>query len=207
MKTQKALKRAETAPIDDDAPADGRRMRSERSRRQIVNALLKLVREGDMSLSAAKVAETAGVSLRTVFRHFEEMDVLYREISAQMEAEIMPIVMQPFDAMDWRGRLDQLVARRAGVYERIMPMKVAASVRRFQSDYLMDDYNRFLRLERGGLQGILPPHILNDRVLCAALEMVTGFQAWRRMRQDQGLSADEAEEVMAAVVDRLVTKR
>src|SRR3546814_5974334 len=124
--------------------------------------MFEVISAGDMNPSAATVAEAAGVSLRTGFLHFEEMDSLYREITAELEAEILPIVMTPFKAHDWRGRLLELVKRRAGVYERLMPFKVASSVRRFQSEFLMDDYRRFLTMERAGLRGILPEEIQSD---------------------------------------------
>jgi len=183
---------------------DGRLLRGERSRQQIVDALFKLIRSGEMSPSASQVAEAANVSLRTVFRHFEEMDSLRMEMTAQMEAEIRPILQQPFDAEDWRGRLSQLIARRARLYEHVMPVKVAASLRRFQSVYLMQDYERFLMLERAGLQAVLPKSVLADEVLFSAIEMTTSFQAWRRMRQDQGLAPADAERVLRYTVDRLI---
>jgi AcrR family transcriptional regulator len=187
--------------------SDGRRQRSERSREQIVEALFALIRAGDMAPRAAAVADAAGVSLRTVFRHFEDMESLYRVMAERMEAELMPIVLAPFEAQDWRGRLSELVSRRADIYERVLPLRVAASLRRFQSSFLMDDYRRFLRLERTGLRSILPAVIVADRTLFSALEMVTGFQAWRRMRQDQGLSPAETEAVTRAIVERLVDGR
>lgn len=193
-----------------DGPADGtdgRRQRSERSREQIVEALFELIRAGDMAPRAAAVADAAGVSLRTVFRHFEDMESLYRVMAERMEAELMPIVLAPFEARDWRGRLSELVSRRSDLYERVLPLRVAASVRRFQSPFLMDDYRRFLRLERTGLQSILPTAITANRTLFSALEMVTAFQAWRRMRQDQGLSPAETEAVMRAIVERLLDGR
>ena len=186
---------------------DGRRQRSERSREQIVEALFALIWGGEMAPRAAAVAEAAGVSLRTVFRHFDDMESLYREMAERMEAELMPIVLAPFAAPDWRGRLSELVSRRADIYERVLPLRVAASVRRFQSPFLMDDYQRFLRLERTGLESILPDAVTADRTLFSALEMVTGFQAWRRMRQDQGLSPAEAEAVTRAIVERLIEGR
>lgn len=157
-----------------------------------------------MMPGAAAVAMAAGISLRTVFRHFEDMDSLYREMASLLESEILPIVMRPFEALDWRDRLSELVSRRADIYERVLPVKVAASVRRFQSEYLMEDYERFLRLEHASLASILPPEISNDRRLFAALEMTTSFQAWRRMRQDQRISAADAEDVMHFAVRRLI---
>ena len=56
---------------------DGRRQRSDRSRRRIIEALFDLIGEGDMSPSAVNVAARAEVGLRTVFRHFEDMDSIY----------------------------------------------------------------------------------------------------------------------------------
>ncbi len=172
-----------------------------------MEALFALIRAGDMVPRAAAVADAAGVSLRTVFRHFEDIESLYREMAERMEAELMPIVLAPFEARDWRGRLSELLSRRAEIYERVLPLRVAASLRRFQSPFLMDDYRRFLRLERTGLESILPAAITGDRTLFSALEMVTGFQAWRRMRQDQGLSPAEAEAVTRAIVERLLDGR
>ncbi len=187
-----------------DVEEDGRRQRSSRSREQIVHAMIELIRAGEMSPGAARVAEKANVGLRTVFRHFEEMDTLSREISGMVEAEILPIVEKPFEGATWRLQLDELLERRADIYERIMPLKIAGSLQRFRSSFLMDDYNRFLRMEREGLKRVLPPKIQKDAVLFAAIEMATGFQAWRRLRQDQRLSQKEALRVLAFTLARLV---
>ena len=54
-----------------DAPQDGRRQRSARSRVRIVEAMFALIRAGDMNPSAAALAEEANVGIRTVFRHFD----------------------------------------------------------------------------------------------------------------------------------------
>ncbi len=189
---------------DESESADGRRLRSSRSRAEIVRAMHALIGEGDFSPSATRVAEAAGVSLRTVFRHFDDMDTLYREMSAIVEAEVKPILQRPLRGKTWRERLNELVARRAEIFERVMPHKVAGSLRRFSSAYLMQDYERFVRMERQTLQQVLPARIIANSKLFHALEMATGFQAWRRMRQDQKLSVKEAGEVMIFTVDRLL---
>lgn len=188
-----------------EAEEDGRRMRSNRSRERIVHAMIELIRAGEMTPAAARVAEKAKVGLRTVFRHFEEMDTLNREISAIVEAEILPLVEKPFEGPTWRAQLDELLERRAHIYERVMPLKIAGSLQRFRSKFLMDDYNRFLMMERAGLKRVLPQKIMNDAVLFHAIEMAVGFQTWRRLRQDQGLSTKDALNVMRFTVERLVT--
>lgn len=183
---------------------DGRKQRSERSRQAIVDAMLEIIMSGKMEPSAAEIAEKAGVSARTVFRHFEEMDSLYSEMTERMEAEILPIIQQPFTGEGWRAQLDQLLDRRAMIYERIMPLKIAASIRRFGSDYLMLNYQRFVHLERTGLEGVLPDSIRKDAALFSAVEMCAGFQTWRRLRQDQELSTDQAAKVVRLAISRLV---
>lgn len=187
----------------EEAAIDGRRQRSARNRRQIVDAMRALIGAGEMNPSAAQIAQRAGVSLRSVFRHFEDMDSLYREIAALVEAEVMPLALRPFEATDWRARLVELTARRADIFERILPFRVAGAARRFQSAYLMDDYRRTVALEQSTLKAILPAVIADDPLLFAALDVVTGFDAWRRMRQDQGLSIRKAEAAMRLAVERL----
>lgn len=183
---------------------DGRKQRSERSRLAIVDAMLDLIMGGKMEPSAAEIAVRAGVSARTVFRHFEEMDSLYREMTERMEAEILPIVQQPFTGPGWRAQLDQLLDRRAMIYERIMPLKIAASIRRFGSDYLMLNYQRFLELERAGLEGVLPESVRHNATQLSAIEMCAGFQTWRRLRQDQNLTVEQAADVVKLTIARLL---
>ena len=195
---------ASRAKTSADEGSDGRRQRSSRSREQIVRAMIDLIRAGEMQPAAARVAEKANVGLRTVFRHFEEMDTLNREISAIVEAEILPLVEKPFEGKTWRLQLDELLDRRAYIYERIMPLKIAGSLQRFRSHFLMEDYNRFLRMERQGLKRVLPAKIVNDAVLFSAIEMATGFQAWRRLRHDQRLSVADAQKVLRFTVEKLV---
>ena len=51
-----------------NATTDGRKLRSEDSKRRIVSAMLELVREGKMAPTAEEVANRAEVGLRTVFQ-------------------------------------------------------------------------------------------------------------------------------------------
>jgi hypothetical protein len=55
---------------------DGRLHRSMTTRRKIVTALETLIRAGTLSPTAEQVAVQAQVGLRTVFRHFDDMETL-----------------------------------------------------------------------------------------------------------------------------------
>jgi len=185
-------------------PSDGRRQRSERSRAQIIEAMFELIREGDMSPSAAKVADQAKVGLRTVFRHFEDMDSLYVEMAERISSEVMPKVLAPFEARDWRGRFFEHLDRRIEIYEYIMPVRVSANLRRFQSRFLMEEYRRNLLIERSSLKAVLPAEIVENPKLFAAIETTASFQTWRCLRQDSDLPVEEAAEVFRLMLERIV---
>lgn len=183
---------------------DGRHKRGDQSRRQIVEAMLDLVRAGEMSPSASQVAERASVGLRTVFRHFEEMESLYREIAEVIAAKVIPLAKRPYLKAAWRERLNEMIERRIEIHEEIMPLKIAGSVLRFRSKFLMEDYRAHLKMERAGLEMVLPESLRKDQTLFRAIEMVTSFQAWRRLRQDQDLSVADARRVMLRLIDSVL---
>ncbi|MEX1252284.1 MAG: TetR/AcrR family transcriptional regulator [Hyphomonas sp.] len=187
-------------------PSDGRRQRSERSRAQIIEAMFSLIREGEMSPSAARVAERAEVGLRTVFRHFEDMDSLYVEMAERISSEVMPKILAPFEAREWRERFFEHIDRRIEIYEYIMPVRVSANLRRFSSRFLMEEYRRNLMIERSALMALLPEEISGDLVLFAAIETSASFQTWRRLRQDSDLAPEEAGVVFRLVLERIIGK-
>lgn len=200
MATRSSLR----APLADSR--DGRHARSIATRDKIVTALLQLVRDGDVAPSAVRVAETAGVGLRTVFRHFDEMDTLYREMSEAVEAQVMPMILKPFEAPDWRGRVREMAGRRIGIYETIMPYRISASIKRFQSDFLMQGYFRQLQLERTSLHAVLPQAVIDDAPLASAIEVSISFQCWRRLRHDQGLTVEAARAVIDTLLDAVLAR-
>lgn len=185
---------------------DGRRARSERSRQQIIEALFKLVRSGEINPSAGKVAEKANVSLRTVFRHFEEIDSLYREMANQCEARFMPTLTRPFEAGDWKGRLLELRDRRMSFFEDVMFLRICTEARRYQSDVIMDDYKRFFRLERASLEALLPDHVQSNTELMALIDVALCFDTYRRLRQETRLSPEKAQATVAGLLDIIVAK-
>jgi len=194
------------ARIDADAAprVDGRRERSRSSRARIVAAMLDLIDRGDLSPSAARVAEEAGVGLRTVFRQFDDMDTLYREMSETIAERVMPIVFAPYAGKDWRADVRDLAARRARVFETMLPFRLAANIKRYQSPFLMGQYGQVVALERDLLFRLLPDTMIADRVGREALCVALSFQTWRALRHDQGLLVDEAGAVVAQMVEALI---
>ncbi len=183
---------------------DGRRLRSEASRERIIKALLELLNEGDVSPSAEAVAERAGVGLRTVFRHFDNMESLYQQINGSMRSELVPMLARPFKSADWRGRLDEAVERRIAIFERVMPLKVAADVHRHRSAFLETQGRVMISEQRAALSALVPDSVRDDATLFEALDLILSFETWRRLRQDQSLSRTKARAAVELLVGRLL---
>src|SRR3954470_21512717 len=89
---------------------DGRVARSARTRRAIVDALRSLHHDGDLRPTAPRVADRAGVSLRTVWQHFNDLESLLVE-AGERDYEIALRYVAPIDAAGpLPDRLRQLVA-------------------------------------------------------------------------------------------------
>jgi AcrR family transcriptional regulator len=179
---------------------DGRTLRSERSREAMVDALFELVGEGVLRPTAHQVAQRAGVGIRSVFRHFEDMDTLYAEMDARLRSEAEPILRSARAAgpVEQRGRA--LAAQRAALFERIAPYKRAGNLSRAGSRYLQATHQQLVRELRADLRRWLPELASAPHACADALELVTSYEAWDRLRVEQHLSAARARAALEAGV-------
>jgi len=194
---------ARAAKIAAPVELDGRRQRSDASRRKIALAMLDLLREGEADPSADLVAERAGVGRRTVFRLFSDMEGVFREMHAIMTSRLTPEFARPLTAATWRGRLDELIERRAKAFEQMLPIKTAADARRYTSNFLTTEHKNITRLQRQALLAMLPATYARNEML-EALDLALSFEAWRRLRYEQGLSVKHAQEVLRRMISALV---
>lgn len=183
---------------------DGRHQRSEASRERIVQALSELVAAGDALPSAEAVATRAGVGLRTVFRHFDNMEGLYQHLDTLITAEILPIVARPLAPGDWKAQISEIIERRIGIFERIMPFKIAGDLHRRQSPFLAARAQEFVRLQRAAFIAVLPKARHDDFLFCESLDLLLSFDTWRRLRKEQKLSRPKARTVLQNLVGALL---
>lgn len=194
---------ARQAKAAEPVELDGRRQRSDASRRKIAQAMIDLLREGEADPSADQVAERAGVGRRTVFRLFSDMEGVFREMHAIMTARLTPEFSRALTAPTWRGRLDELIERRAKTFEQMLPIKTAADARRYTSNFLKTEHKNITRLQRQALLAVLPATLARNDML-EALDLTLSFEAWRRLRYEQGLSLKQAQDVLRRLVSALV---
>lgn len=187
-----------------DDQTDGRRRRSAQSRIAIVDAMFALIGEGDLRPSAQRVADRAGVGIRTVFRHFDEMDRLYAEMNARLRETLAPLLAGAGPTGGLSKRARDLVATRCDAYERMGPFKRSANLHRQSSPFLQKTHRAMVRDMRADLDRWLPELESVPARLSNAFEAAVSFEAWDRLRTDQKLSQKDTREAIETLVEALV---
>jgi AcrR family transcriptional regulator len=204
--TKSAAKRAaETAAKKSAAGrTDGRALRSERSRRRIVDALFELVGEGHLIPTAKQVASRAEVGIRTVFRHFDDMDGLYAEVGARLRSETFSDLEVDPPTGDTLLRARTLVELRCRIFDRISPYWRAAEAQRHRSDFLAKQRQLDTSQLRKNLVAWLPELESAPQEISDSIEMIMSPEAWNRLRAEQKLSARRATGAITKAVLALV---
>lgn len=189
---------------------DGRHARSVRSKDLVVQAILELLREGNLRPSAQEIAKRAGVSERTVFRHFADLEQLFAAAVAEQAKHIAPLLDMPPTQGPRRQRVSELVRRRARLYEEVTPVRRAA-VRHAQFHAVVrQSLGQLHSILRGQLEAVLAAEIRSAaadarRELVDALDVATSWSTWETLRADQGLGPGRAAGVFERSVNSLLS--
>lgn len=183
-------------PTPQAAALDGRALRSERSRRKIVDALFDLVGEGYPMPTAKQVAERADLGIRTVFRHFADMDSLFEQMHERLRREVVEATRVEIPGGSTAERLAELVHLRCQLFERVSPYWKAAQAQRSRSTFLTQVQQSDAPKLRANLFAWLPEFRELPSDLTDALEMVLSPEAWQRLRTEQRLSPRRAAAAM-----------
>jgi len=182
---------------------DGRRQRTLASRTKIIEAFMALTEEGEPGPSAAAVAKRAGMSPRSVFLHFDDMDSLYNAANERLAETTLPILRKPYQSSDWRDQLIELIERRAQVNEFTSTHRIMTSVKKQRAKALDENYKRLMKNERKALNAVLPGSVQKDKMLSRSLLLATSFDSWRLFRLDEGLSNKQVIATMSQMVRKL----
>jgi AcrR family transcriptional regulator len=189
-----------------DPVSDGRALRSERSREAIVGAILELVKEGDLQPTAERVADRANVGIRTVFRHFSDMESLFVAMRGRLSEQLEHLLaVKP--AMGGLGsRIDAFIQARTALSERMLPYLRSTHLLRWRSDFLQTQYVRDSRDLRNQMVGFFPELNKAPADLLEAMDYATSLEAWDRLRDLQGLSRARAAAVQRRTIEAVLAQ-
>jgi AcrR family transcriptional regulator len=185
---------------------DGRARRSQRSRAAIVQAVFDLVGEGVLQPTAQQVAERAQVGLRSVFRHFSDMESLLAEVDQHVRGQALPLLEREPPRGSRAERARELIARRVRLFERIAPYKRSGSVHRWRSPFIARNHADLVRALRAHLLRALPELHDAPAEVVEALDAALSFETWDRMRTDQRLGRERASAALERTVFALLSE-
>ncbi len=187
---------------------DGRRARGLRTRNAIVSALMDLIAAGDVAPTAQHIADRAGVSVRSVYQHFSDVEGLYADASTRTYERVVSMVT-PIDP-EWplARRIEEFSSSRAAILESITPFSRASrvveptseSVRRNRLALQQESRERLAAAFKPELSTL--PNPVRVNTLCA-LDALTSWSAWDHLRST-GLSAKSARQVIRAGIVALL---
>lgn len=124
---------ADTASLQQNPPVDGRTARAVRTRDAIVDACIALVDGGDLKPTAPRIAEEAGVSVRSVFQHFDDLETLFSAVGSRVVQRLEPLFVPIDPSLPLDDRVEALVEQRCRVLEAVTPVRRAAIVNSVES--------------------------------------------------------------------------
>jgi AcrR family transcriptional regulator len=184
---------------------DGRTARRLENRDRILESALDIVAEG-AELDVDRIAERAGVSVRSVYNHFPTARHLvagmYERGTVRMRHFIteLPEPSEPFDE-----RVRRFVRTWARMQEDLAPIRWQALVAEDKHPDLQPELAALRRAHKAEIKRVFPE--IRGAQAQAAATALTDSLTWRALRRHQGLGFDAACAVVEEAIRRLVDER
>ncbi|GIJ46895.1 hypothetical protein Val02_37810 [Virgisporangium aliadipatigenens] len=187
---------------------DGRAARAERTRRAIVDAHLALIDEGNLKPTGERIAERAGVSLRTLWTNFKDMETLFAATSERVTERQNAIYRPVPPDLPLTRRVEEFCAQRVRMLEMLAPSARASAVRQPFSKELRAARRRNIARVRSEIETLFAEEleIAGDgrAELLNSLTVASTFAAWSMMRDELKLDPEAAGAVMSRTVAALL---
>jgi AcrR family transcriptional regulator len=193
--------------LDDREPTDGRRARGARTRLSILEALLALAAEGQLHPSAQDVATRAGVALRTVYHHFEDVERL-RRAALELQLERTGAVFRSVEPTeDLETRISTIARQLRMRFEAVTPIRRATLFEEHSSAATGRGIGHYRVLRRNHVAMTFAPEIERGgggRTLLDALDATTTWECWEYLRSGLGRSAATTEKTLVRMLQDLL---
>jgi AcrR family transcriptional regulator len=183
---------------------DGRTARAERTRAAIVEAHLALISEGDLRPTGERIAERAGVSLRTLWTNFKDMETLFEASGVRLLHQQDAAYRRISPALPLAKRVDAYCRQRARLLQLIAPSARAAQMREPVSAQLHRNRLKHVERVRTEVTELFAAELdqagAGREQLISALVAASMWPAWSMLRDGLDLGVDQARAVMTRTV-------
>lgn len=165
------------------------------TRDAIVSAVIECVTEQrSLGITLAAVAERAGVTVKTVLRHFGNRDAMIDAAWAQVHDEVVA------ERAATRGDLPAALTILIAHYERRGDMMIGLLAEEDVEARARDVCESGRATHRTWVESVFAERLPNGRRhrdrLVDTLVVATDMYSWKLLRRDRGLSADEVQDRM-----------
>ncbi len=167
----------------------------------MIDSICSLMQEGVVEPTADLVAERAGLGVRSVFRHFSDIEGLRAEVLARLVAETLPNLQQPRTATDLAGRVRETLDIRTPFFESVTPYRRAGDAVFHRSAVVRSNHADLDRFLRNDLKKNFARELAaSDPATLHLIDALLSFQTWLRLRGPQGLSVPATRRLLEGAV-------
>lgn len=176
----------------------------------MVRALLDLIADGDVRPTARRVADRAGISLRSVYVHFEDLEDLFLAAAHEQTLLVAGLARHVPEDGALEDRVAAYVEQRCAILEAVAPIRRAADLQEPFSptmSRLLDYARNAARSELARVFGIELSRLgdVERRRRLAAMDAMASSATWRLLRTANGLTAEEATAAVSDALTALAT--
>lgn len=191
---------------------DGRVARSRRTRETVIDALLILYVEGNLTPTIEDIASRAGMTSRSIYHHFPDRNALAVALAEHQKAQHPELFIAHPISGSRSARIDGLVDHRAELFETVAPVRRSALAVMHASPEIRSQQTKLAARLRRQVTRTFEPEIsaLNHSTKAEAIELLdlhTSWETWERLRRWQHLSVQRSHSLVTDLVTQTLDTR
>jgi TetR/AcrR family transcriptional regulator of autoinduction and epiphytic fitness len=195
-----------------EAAEDGRVARGQRTREAVIDALLGLYREGNLTPTTEEIASRVGRTSRSIYHHFQDKEALAVAIAGRTLEQHRELFTARPPTGTRAERIDGIATHRAELFETVAPTRRSALVRMHRSPELQRQQMTMAAHLRDQLARTFEPELsaldrdTADEVL-ELLDLHTSWETWDRLRSWQKLPVERSRQIVIDLVTQALERR
>ncbi len=188
---------------------DARSQRKAATRDAIADALLDLLTDGNLRPTAREIAQRAGISLRSVYVHFDDLEDLFCVAAKRHYQRVAPMLTPVAATGPLIDRARSLVEHRVQLYKQIGPVARATQLQAPASPTLARIVRDSRARSKREIEVVFAPELdpIDDdrrrRFTVALVDALTSGHTWESLRETHDLDVRDA---IDCVVDAIVAE-
>jgi hypothetical protein len=189
--------------IPSDTKLDGRLLRSERSRQLIIAAMIELVGEGNLIPTAQQVAERADVGIRSVFRHFDDMDSIFETTNTLMLKVTKPLFVGGDRSGAIEVRILHATEQLTNGYASAKNFMLSGQIRMWNTPVIKKNYILNQQRIQKELEDWIPEILSLSELGKQSAYALSSFDYWLQLREVQNVYNKDCIEIISNQISHL----